>query len=289
MKASPEMKAMQQKVERFFKSKQTFQPSGSTWYRMEYTEESKEAEIYIYDAIGFFGVEAQEFVRDLSALECDKITLRINSPGGNVFDGTAIFNALKRHKATVHTHIDGVAASMASLIAMVGDTVTMADNAFFMIHNPWSFVIGTADDMRREAVLLDKIMETAVDIYEASSELSRSEVLRAMDAETWYTAEEAKQVGFADEIEGESEPQSSFDLSVFAKAPHSIECQNKQIELTERSLEAMLRDAGVSRSAAKQQVADFKASCQRDADEGLESGELDELAELLNQGASAFK
>lgn len=280
-----EFKAMRQKVERFFKSRQTFQPAGDNWYRMEHEEGAKDAEIYIYDAIGFFGIEAESFVRELSALEADTITLRINSPGGNVFDGSAIYNALKRHKATVNVHIDGVAASMASVIALAGDTISMAENAFFMIHKPWSFVIGPADDMRKEAELLDKIEGTAVGIYQSRSDLSESEVRAAMAAETWYTAEEARDAGFIDEIDGGSEARASFDMSVFAKTPGKIQSEERDLELTERSLEAILREAGLSRTNAKQRVADFKMRCQREADEG---GEFDEVAALIQRNIESM-
>ena len=120
--------------------------TNNTWYNMTAAEGETSAEISIYDAIGSFDVNAKQFVDELKEINADTINLRINSPGGSVIDGNAMFNALQRHPAKVVTHIDGLAASMASVIAMAGDEVHMADNALLMIHNPWTFSMGDADN-----------------------------------------------------------------------------------------------------------------------------------------------
>jgi ATP-dependent protease ClpP protease subunit len=127
------------------------------------------AEIYVYGNIGDRwnedGVVASEMVRDIAALEADEIALRINSYGGSVTDGLAIYNALKRHPAPVHVHVDGVAISCASYIAMAGNTITFAKNAQMMIHAPWSFAGGNAAELREQADLLDRYAKAMASAY----------------------------------------------------------------------------------------------------------------------------
>lgn len=167
--------------------------------------DKKTAELLIYDQIGkdWFGdgVSAKDFRKDLKALgNIDSLDVRINSPGGNVFDGQAIYNALRDSKFQVHVHVDGLAASMASVIAMAGDTVTVNEGALMMIHNPHSFAIGDSNEMRRQADLLDKVKDQLITAYEQKTSLSRDEIASLMDAETWMDADEAVSKGFADEI-----------------------------------------------------------------------------------------
>jgi ATP-dependent Clp protease protease subunit len=151
-----------------------------------------EAEILLYSEISeWWGIGAETFKRELDAITTPTINLRINSPGGDVFDSYAIYNALVAHPARIITHIDGVAASMASIIALAGDEVRMAENAFFMVHNPWSIVMGNADALRKEAGLLEKIGGTMADTYRERTGATAEEVAAWMDDETWFTAEEA--------------------------------------------------------------------------------------------------
>ena len=160
------------------------------------------ADVFIYDEIGGFGVNAQSFIDELDALgEVDQINLRINSPGGSIIEGNVIYNVLKRHAAKVVTHIDGIAASMASVIAMAGDEIHMAANAFLMIHNPWTVSVGDSDQLRKDADLMDKMKLNIVNAYGRSG-YSGEELVQLMDAETWLTAEEALAADFIDQIEG---------------------------------------------------------------------------------------
>jgi ATP-dependent protease ClpP protease subunit len=127
-----------------------------SWYAIRARDTG--AEVSIYDEIGAYGVSAKSFLDELASLPGDgPLTLRLNSPGGSVFDAVAIYNALKRHPGPVSVWIDGIAASAASYVAMAGDEVVMPENAFLMIHDPSGFVMGTADDMRAMAEALDKI------------------------------------------------------------------------------------------------------------------------------------
>jgi ATP-dependent Clp endopeptidase proteolytic subunit ClpP len=241
------------------------------------------AEMFIYDGIGLFGVEAESFINEINAMDVNQITLRINSPGGNVFDGTAIYNALRRHKAKVDVKIDGLAASMASIIALAGDTVEMADNAFFMIHMPWSLVVGDSEDMRKEADVLDQLAGAAVKTYANRSGMSEADVRSAMKEETWYSAEQAKDAGFVDTIYSGDNEEMRFDLTVFAKAPEGISAPSEH-KPTERGLEAILRDAGMSKKEAAEYISAFKLE-RRDAGSGSQrDAEFDcEVARLVEK------
>lgn len=198
-----------------------------SWFRItNAADESSPAEIYIYDYIGSYGVEAQSFIALLNALEATSIKVRINSPGGEVFAGYAIFNALQRKSQSgvvITTHVDGIAASMASVIAMAGDTVEMAENAMMMIHNPCGGVCGDSEDMRQMAEVLDRVKLSIVNSYAKKTGLDADEISALMDAETYMTAEEAKAKGFCDVVTAKNEAENAiarnFDFSRFAKSP----------------------------------------------------------------------
>ena len=117
------------------------------WYRID-NKADEQADIYIYDEIGYWGLTAADFVRDLQAVKAGKINLHLNTPGGDVFDGIAIHNALRQHSASVAVQVDSLAASIGSVIAMAGDTITMAKHSTMMIHDPFGFAMGNAEDMR---------------------------------------------------------------------------------------------------------------------------------------------
>ena len=170
------------------------------WYSLAESENG-EAEISLYDEIGAYGVGAKQFLADLGKLKGKHVHLRINSPGGSVVDGTAIFNALRRHEGGVTVHIDALAASMASVIAMAGMPTLMADNALLMVHNPWTISMGDSDDLRKEADLLDKLKDSIRSAYKRKTDLSDAELQDMMDAETWLDSVDAVALGFVDAIE----------------------------------------------------------------------------------------
>lgn len=203
-------------------------------------EKLPEAEISIYDQIGGFGVSANDFIDELKALgDVETINLRIASGGGSIVEGNTIYNALKRHSAKVVTHIDSLAASMASVIAMAGDEIRMAQNALLMIHNPWTASIGGAEQLRKDADLLDK-MEANIRTSYARSNKSAEELDAMMDAETYLTAEEALEAGFIDFIDGANLAAANIadmeSVKEFEKLPQAkldaikMECQARQIE-----------------------------------------------------------
>lgn len=203
---------------------------GRGQYRSEVKAGAKEATLYLYDAIvaddltaeWWGGVSAPAFVRDVAALDgIDVIHLRINSPGGDVFGGRAMEQALRETKAKVIAHIDGYAASAASYVALAADEVVMAPGAMIMIHKAWTVAYGNSNDLLQTAALLDKIDGTLADTYVRETGADRQQVLDWMAAETWFTAEEAVAAGFADSIaEGsKAAAAATFDLSAYANAP----------------------------------------------------------------------
>lgn len=180
------------------------------------------AKINIYDAIGgWFGQLASEFVTELDALDVDEIDLHINSPGGAIWDGLAIMNSLKAHRARVLVTVDGLAASAASIVAMAGDEVVMAEGSQMMIHKASGGAWGNSGFLRQTAAILDKIDVNMAAVYARRAGGDPAGWLELMDAETWYDAEEAVAAGLADRAGQPAEPadaRASFDLSIFAYA-----------------------------------------------------------------------
>ncbi|MBL4543660.1 MAG: Clp protease ClpP [Rhodobacteraceae bacterium] len=182
------------------------------------------AEVAIYDEIGAYGVSAKGFLSELGALpEGTPVDLRLNSPGGSVFDAVAIHNALKRHEGTVTVWIDGIAASAASYIAMAGDEIVMPENAFLMIHDPAGLVMGTAEDMRAMAGTLDKIAAGMTRGYAGRSGKTEDEIAALMAAETWFSAAEALEAGLATQLAEPVRIAASFDIARFRNAPPELQ------------------------------------------------------------------
>jgi ATP-dependent Clp protease, protease subunit len=222
------------------------------------------AEVVIYDEIGAYGVSAKGFLAELSALpDGTPLALRLNSPGGSVFDAVAIYNALLRHSGTVTVWIDGIAASAASYIAMAGDEIVMPENAFLMIHDPAGMVMGTAVDMRAMAEALDKIKGSLLQGYAAKSGRPQEEIAPLMAAETWLDAKDALDLGFADRIAEPVRIAARFDVGRFRNAPSAL-------------VEAVTTgDADPEADHAPQTVGDTSPSA--DPDENDENGAPDEI------------
>lgn len=202
---------------------QLFKDNAGVQSRFEIKTEDDTATVYLYDAIGgWFGIVAEDFIRDLMAIEAKTINLHINSPGGDVFDARAIHTAIRQHPAKVISHIDGLAASAATYIALAADTVTMAEGAFFMIHNSWTLVLGDKNDMIDTAALLEKIDRTINKDFQRKTGLDESEITDFMDAVSWFTADEALEYGFIDEIFTGDEVENKYDLSAYENAPSAL-------------------------------------------------------------------
>jgi ATP-dependent Clp endopeptidase proteolytic subunit ClpP len=178
--------------------------SANRWYAIQPSDNGEapgSVEISIYDEIGFGGVTAKDFLAEVKRYKGQHIHLRINSVGGSVIEGAAIYNSLRRHKGGLTVHVDGLAASMASVIAMAGEEVYIADNAMLMVHNPWSMTMGDADDLRKEADVLDKLKATLVNAYVRKTGMESEDIAAMMNEETWLNATQSVAMGFADEIE----------------------------------------------------------------------------------------
>ena len=193
----------------------------NSWYTIR--ARASGAEVLIYDEIGAYGVSAKGFLAELGALPDDApIDLRLNSPGGSVFDAVAIYNALTRHSGAVTVWIDGIAASAASYVAMAGDEIVMPENAFLMIHDPSGIVMGTAADMRDMAGALDKLAASMTRGYALRSGKPEGEIAALMAAETWFDARDALALGLATRMAEPVRIAASFDIGRFRNAPPEL-------------------------------------------------------------------
>ncbi len=183
-----------------------------------------EATVYLYDVIvsddWFGGVAAESFVKELRAITAPVIHLRINSPGGDVFAARAMEQAIREHKSKVVAHVDGYAASAASFVAVACDEVEIAPGGFFMVHKAWTVAFGNSDDLMETAALLEKVDASLVESYARETGQSAEEVQRMMADETWLSAQESVDLGFADRI-AEAAPKASatWNLAAYDKAP----------------------------------------------------------------------
>lgn len=177
---------------------QTHAAKPTNWY--EIRNDADSSVVRIYDEIGFWGVTAADFARDLEAIASPKIEVQINSPGGNVFDGIAIYNTLRTHPAKITTRVDGLAASAASVIAQAGDRRVMVQASQMMIHEAWGAAIGPADELREFADLLDQQNDVLASIYATRAHKPAEEFRALMAAETWLTDQAAVDLGLADEV-----------------------------------------------------------------------------------------
>jgi len=246
-------------------------------------------ELLLYGPIGaddglgwlFDDVTPKQFHEDLTALgEITELRVMINSPGGDVFAGQAIHSMLVRHPANVTVYVDGLAASIASIVAMAGDTVVMPRNAMMMVHNPWTVAVGDAREFRKLAETLDSIRDAMIAAYEAKTGMHRGELLPLLNAETWMTADQAVQMGFADEVEETKAVAASLvrpgvlaingreiDLGRYKNAPQFPEAPRDagRGKPTKRDVEDALRDAGFSRRDIRTALAEGWREPVRDA------------------------
>jgi ATP-dependent Clp protease protease subunit len=183
--------------------------------------------IYLYGTVGY-DIDADYVRLALDDANDADFEIRVNSGGGDVFEGQAIYSLLESWKSTtgnkVIIHVDGIAASIASVIAMAGSEIHMSSNALMMIHNPWTpAAAGGSNELRDLAAVLDKIRETIVTVYETRSGIDRDAIGLMMDEETWFTAEEAVTFGFADQIVNASEePVASIKAFNYINAPEWV-------------------------------------------------------------------
>ena len=218
---------------------------------MQFNAKNQKAEILIYEDIGDYwsGVTAKGFNDEIKALgDISEINVRLNSGGGNVFDGIAIYNSLKSHKAKVNVHIDGLAASIASIVAMAGDTIRMAKNGFIMIHDPWIMTAGTAEDLRKTADTIDGVREQLLDTYIRRTGGDREQISDMMSAETWMNSDEAMKNGFVDSVTEDLALAASCDIKRFRNAPAGLNAK------TGKSMHIKQMEAKISKTLSKMRL-----------------------------------
>lgn len=197
------------------------------------------ADIYLYDVIGYSLWEettsAKDFKEELDAIgDVKTLNIYINSPGGSVFDGMAIYNQLKRHKAFKDVYVDGVAGSITSVIALAKDRLTIPKNGYFMIHEPEANTRGNATLFRKMADNLDVIEEGILNVYEEHSALTRDEIKQMMADETWMTGEQAFEYGFADVVGEEVQIAASVAQSeIWDRFKHPPKIKDEQQQIPE--------------------------------------------------------
>jgi len=185
------------------------------WFNIQGKATDAVAEVYIFDEIGAYGITAQDFISEMKEYKDTPVNLRINCIGGDVFDGMAMYNIIKKREAKTTAYIEGIAASMGSVIALAADEVIMAENSLFMIHNAWGGAMGEAEDMRKTASILEKISGEIANIYERKTRLSLNRIIEMMDKETWLNAQEAYELGFIDLISDSIKVAAKYDVSKF--------------------------------------------------------------------------
>jgi len=230
------------------------------WYQIKALA-TGHAEIVIYDEIGYWGKSAADFISELKALgDVTQIDLRINSPGGEVFDGHAIYNLLKGHPARVTAYVDGIAASIASIIMLAADEIVMPQNALVMIHDPVVAAHGDAEALRKAADVLEKLRNILLAAYVSRTGSSEADVSGWMTNETWFTAEEALAAGLADTVIEPVKAAAVFDSRKFSNAPRaaltnllapasSVPQKKGENAMTIEELKAKLQTAGEKQSA----------------------------------------
>ena len=260
--------------------------SPGTWRVNKTSDES--AEVFLYGDIGGWGdgIGAEEFAKDVAALDVGTIDVRLNSGGGSVFEGQAIYNALSRHSAKIIMNIDGIAASIASVIAMAGDEIRITEGSHVMIHKPWSMAIGDAESMRKEAEVLDSLESGIVDIYAARTGKDRKQLEDWIGAETWFKGQAAVDAGFADLVipaKRKEKAAKSNILALYGGTPKEL------LELEEsvpnaRNVERILREVeGLSQKQAKR-IASLvfdEEHDYRDGDDVLTLDQANKLAEFI--------
>jgi len=187
-----------------------------------YQADYETGEIFLYDGIGDANwgmIDAATVMSDLGKMSGGRVTVRMSSPGGSVEEGRLIYNALKRHQGGVDVVVDSSAYSIASYIAMAGDRIIMAKNAMMMLHNPFTMAFGDAKELRKTADVLDKFRDSIITAYTEKSGVDRKKMIAILDAETWYTAQEAVAAGFATEAGDLAVDAQSFARAMYTGKP----------------------------------------------------------------------
>lgn len=215
------------------------------FFEIKASANKNEADVFIYGEITKWAweeygeVSSIAFKNELDELsDVEKINLYINSPGGSVFEGLAIYNMLKRHEARIIVHVDAVAASIASVIAMAGDEIIMPENSLMMIHNAWTFAWGNASELRKQADDLDRINQSSVSTYlnKAGDKLDEETLKQLLDDETWLSADDAYNYGLCTEVVEANDMAASISdeyLERYANVPRQLKKKKNELSATE--------------------------------------------------------
>lgn len=260
---------------------------NKSWFKME-TKSPDLAEIEIFDEIdSFWGMGPKEFKAKFDEIKSAKtIKLLLNSPGGSVFDGMAIYNILAAERPKLEIEVLGLAASIASIIALAGSKLTMAEGSYYMIHSPWTLAMGDSEELRKTADILDKMGGEFEKMYTAKTGLSADEIKKMMADETWLTASEAVDKGFADETKDYGQIAAKISGCAIAKnfvhIPEALAKAGEPKQITNpRDLENLLRDAGgMSKSEAVAIVANGWKAVARGEPAAVERGEPAKAPEI---------
>jgi len=267
-------------------------PRNAGRLQIKAATQGQPTELDLYGEIGFFGISAAAFRAGLKG--AGTVTLRVNSPGGDVFDGIAMYNDLVDHPYHVNVVISGLAASAASIVAMAGDTIQIAESARFMIHNAWGVVMGNRNDMREMASVMDGIDKSMARIYADRTGTGIRSVAKMMDDETWINSREAVDLGFADSLTAKPKDVAariSWNLSAFQHVPEDLQVDGGTEDDTDkafsiREFERLCHQAGASHRQAKELAARFKPEVHRDDEPNVELRDVDqpqdaEMRELI--------
>ena len=252
------------------------------WYNISGKASDGIVDIYIFDEIGAYGLNAQSFIDEIKPFKNSALNIHINCVGGDVFDGMAIYNVIKKRTAETTVYIEGIAASMGSVIALAADNVVMAENSLFMIHNAWGGAMGEAKEMKKTAKLLDKISGEIADIYVKKTNLPYNKVQEMMDEETWLNADEAYELGFIDSISDAIKVAAKYDVSKFKNITNEEVSNKLSVNLKNKKMTDELK------AWFNGKVEDIIARVKTSDNESVESTEVSEItiadeAEILNK------
>lgn len=250
-------------------------------------------EILLYDEISYWGITAKDFVLALAQAGDGPIHLRINSPGGDAFEGLAIYNALKARATPVTVTVDGIAASAASFVAMAGGTINMPEQAMLMLHDCWGVCVGNRNDMLEMATVQEKIDGMMAEIYAAKCGKSKADMAAVMDAETWYTSTEAKAAGLCDAILPSAPQNAMSGAKILARGnriraadPAYPDCDPENPDPENPNCDEMMDAQGRRRARAQLPPYDPDGDGDNDAEEAL--GMVNAAIVLLQEAAESL-
>ena len=227
------------------------------WYEIH--NENKLSKIYIYDSIGKWDISAQQFIKDLEKCEQD-IEIHLNSPGGDVFEGFAIYNAIAQSDKNIFVYIDGIAASIASVIAMAAKKIFISKNGSIMIHNVSSYAQGKRKDIEKTLKVMEQLETQINAIYVERTGISSEEITNMMDDETWFNADEAVEKGFADQVVTSKKTKNNWDMGILNKYKHVPQKIKEVVAMDElEKLQNQLAATNSELTAKNEKIAELTA------------------------------